>query len=136
MPCSIGRVICACFCGTLIINNRYLVEGGEFVYAQIDKINPSQQITIVEKLQQMGLPMDDDWLYDTFSVQKPKNYAEQKADAEAKKEALRQALEQNQGSGEEKNTQGEQSSNKDKKAFKDRLRGFFGLAPNSWGTDF
>lgn len=117
-------------------NLGFNVEGGEFVYAQIDKINPSQQITIVEKLQQMGLPMDDDWLYDTFSVQKPKNYAEQKADAEAKKEALRQALEQNQGSGEEKNTQGEQSSNKDQKAFKDRLRGFFGLAPNSWGTDF
>ena len=65
------------------------VEGGEFVYAQKDKVDPSKQIDIVNKLSQMGLLIDDDYLYETFSVAKPKDYDQQKADKEAQQEALR-----------------------------------------------
>jgi hypothetical protein len=43
--------------------------GGKFVYAKKDGINPSQQIDIVTKLNAIGLPMDDDYPYETFAPQ-------------------------------------------------------------------
>lgn len=64
-------------------------EGGEIVFARQDKINPSQQIDIVQKLSSMGLPMDDDYLYETFRVRKPDNYDELKAQKEAERAAMR-----------------------------------------------
>lgn len=64
-------------------NLGFNVDGGEFVYASHDKINPSQQIDIVQKLSSMGLPIDDDYLYETFSVRKPDNYEELKLMKEA-----------------------------------------------------
>lgn len=108
------------------------VEGGEFVYAKKDKIIPSQQIDIVQKLKSMGLPMDDDWLYETFGVEKPKDYEQQKSEAQAQKEAIRSALNDQQNEPPQKG-----NLNTDKKAFKNRLSRFFGIAPNSGAdTDF
>lgn len=40
----------------------------------------------------MGLPIDDDYLYDTFCVKKPDNYEQLKAEKLAEKEAMRKAL--------------------------------------------
>ena len=100
------------------------VEGGEFVYAKKDKINPSQQIDIVQKLSSMGLPIDDDYLYETFCVKKPDNYLQLKADKEAQREAARQAF-ASQSSQASQNTQ-----DSGQKSFKQRLDGFFGLAPD------
>lgn len=37
----------------------------------------------------MGLPMDDDYLYETFRVRKPDNYDELKAQKEAERAAMR-----------------------------------------------
>lgn len=68
------------------------VEGGEFVYAKKDKINPAQQIDIVQKLSSMGLPIDDDYLYETFCVAKPDNYKQLKEEKEAAKAAFREQL--------------------------------------------
>jgi hypothetical protein len=117
-------------------NLGFNVEGGEFVYARKDKIAPSQQIDIVQKLQSMGLPMDDDWLYETFSVAKPADYDRQKADAEARKEALRQSL-AGAGNDNHQDTGTENRLNTDKTGFKNRLSRFFGLAPNTGAdTDF
>lgn len=119
----------------IFTNLGFNVEGGEFVYASKDKIDPSQQITIVEKLKSMGLPMDDDWLYETFSVEKPKDYDQQKADAIAQKEAIRKSLQQ--GNDEDDDDHAKQNLNTDKKAFKNRLRSFFGIAPRTGAdTDF
>lgn len=107
------------------------VEGGEFVYAKKDKVIPSQQIDIVQKLQSMGLPMDDDWLYETFGVEKPKDYERQKAEAKERKDAIRDSL-NNSSADDEK-----EPLNNDKKAFKNRLKSFFGLAPTTGAdTDF
>lgn len=96
----------------IFANLGYNVEGGEFVYAKKDKIIPSQQIDIVQKLQGMGLPMDDDWLYETFGVEKPKDYDKQKADALAQKEAIRRSMNDKEDKPEKENLNG------DKKAFK------------------
>ena len=101
------------------------VEGGEFVYAKKDKINPAQQIDIVQKLSSMGLPIDDDYLYETFCVAKPDNYKQLKEEKEAAKAAFRQQLGM-QGNDDDKK---KQDKNTDKIAFKQHLRSFFGLAP-------
>lgn len=102
-------------------NLGFNVEGGEFVYAKHDKINPSQQIDIVQKLSSMGLPMDDDYLYETFSVRKPDNYDELKLMKEAERQAMRDALAADKG--DKKNTS--------QTAINNRLRSFFGLAPKT-----
>lgn len=102
------------------------VEGGEFVYAKKDKINPAQQIDIVQKLSSMGLPIDDDYLYETFCVAKPDNYKQLKEEKEATKAAFRQQLGM-QGNDDDKK---KQDKNTDKIAFKQHLKSFFGLAPD------
>lgn len=101
------------------------VEGGEFVYAKKDKINPAQQIDIVQKLSSMGLPIDDDYLYETFCVAKPDNYKQLKEEKEAAKAAFREQLGLQVNDDKKK-----QDKNTDKTAFKQHLRSFFGLAPD------
>lgn len=102
------------------------VEGGEFVYAKKDKINPAQQIDIVQKLSSMGLPIDDDYLYETFCVTKPDNYKQLKEEKEAAKAAFREQLGLQVNDDEKK----KQDKNTDKTAFKQHLKSFFGLAPD------
>lgn len=102
-------------------NLCFNVDGGEFVYAKHDKINPSQQIDIVQKLSSMGLPMDDDYLYETFSVRKPDNYDELKLMKEAERQAMRDALAADKGD----------NKNTSQTAINNRLRSFFGLAPKT-----
>lgn len=102
------------------------VEGGEFVYAKKDKINPVQQIDIVQKLSSMGLPIDDDYLYETFCVAKPDNYKQLKEEKEAAKAAFREQLGLQVNDDEKK----KQDKNTDKTAFKQHLKSFFGLAPD------
>lgn len=98
-------------------------DGGEFVYAKKDKINVAQQIDIVQKCSNMGLPIDDDYLYDTFGIEKPKNYNALKEQKNAEKEALKAALNSNKEEEEKGN------SNDNKTSFKQRLNRFFGIAP-------
>lgn len=102
------------------------VEGGEFVYAKKDKINPAQQIDIVQKLSSMGLPIDDDYLYETFCVAKPDNYKQLKEEKEAAKAAFKEQLGLQVNDDDKK----KQDKNTDKTAFKQHLRSFFGLAPD------
>ena len=102
-------------------NLGFNVDGGEFVYASHDKINPSQQIDIVQKLSSMGLPIDDDYLYETFSVRKPDNYEELKLMKEAERQAMRDALAADKGD----------NKNTSQTAINNRLRSFFGLAPKT-----
>ena len=102
------------------------VEGGEFVYAKKDKINPAQQIDIVQKLSSMGLPIDDDYLYETFRVAKPDNYKQLKEEKEAAKAAFREQLGMHGNDDDKK----KQDKNTDKTAFKQHLKSFFGLAPD------
>ena len=102
------------------------VEGGEFVYAKKDKINPAQQIDIVQKLSSMGLPIDDDYLYETFCVAKPDNYKQLKEEKEAAKAAFKEQLGMQVNNDDKK----KQDKNTDKTAFKQHLKSFFGLAPD------
>ena len=109
-------------------------DGGEFVYAKKDKIDVAQQIDIVQKCSNMGLPIDDDYLYDTFGIEKPKDYNALKEQKNAEKEALKAAL----NSDKEEEEKG--NSNDNKTSFKQRLNSFFGVAPTKGAkantTDF
>jgi len=109
-------------------------DGGEFVYAKKDNINPAQQIDIVQKLASMGLPIDDDYLYETFCVKKPNDYERMKAEKEEERMTERKALEAAAGGNGARDNGTKQRSNGDRKAFKQRLSGFFGLAPTG-GAD-
>lgn len=119
----------------IFANLGFNVDGGEFVYAKKDKIKPSEHITIVGKLKDMGLPMDDDWLYKTFGVEKPEDYDRQKAQKEAEKQALYDSL--NRSHADDDKTLDKNNLNNDKKVFKNRLSRFFGMAPSTGAdTDF
>ena len=100
------------------------VEGGDFVYAHKDKVDTQEMLNVVKGMKEMGLPMDDDWLYETFGIEKPKDYDKQKKSIEAQKQAIRESL---QRAGEAPHR--EEPLNTDKKPFKDRLKSFFGVAP-------
>ena len=100
------------------------VEGGDFVYAHKDKVDTQEMLSVVKGMKEMGLPMDDDWLYETFGIEKPKDYDKQKESIEAQKQAIRKSL---QRAGEAPHR--EEPLNTDKKPFKDRLKSFFGVAP-------
>lgn len=112
------------------------VAGGEFVFPEHEDFDPLKQIQIVEKLHTMGLPMDDDYLYETFKVAKPANYDQLKAEKAAQRQALQQQLQgtKDDDSNEHKKAL-EHRSNADKTTLKNRLMSFFGVAPRHHGAD-
>ena len=60
---------------------------GEFIVEEM--MDPEQQLVRAQSLQilkTMGLPLDDDQLYEEFGLKKPDNYAEQKTKDEAEEE--------------------------------------------------
>jgi Protein of unknown function (DUF935) len=66
-----------------------LVEGGYFeIKRDLDISFLSERIVIDETLKQMGLPYDDDSLYETYDVSKPKDYEAQKKKMETAPAAL------------------------------------------------
>ena len=97
-------------------------QNGEFVRVQEKPVDKQVQINVVSKLKEMGLPMDDDYLYRAFDVEKPDDYDAKKAELiaqqEAQAERARQLAEQLQ-----------RPTNEESAKFFDRFRRFFGLAP-------
>lgn len=104
-------------------------DGGEFVYAKKDKIDIAQQIDIVQKCSAMGLPISDDYLYETFGIEKPENYDMLKQQKEEERQALRLALSKQEETQEEKQ-ESQNSSNDNQTTFKQHLKSFFGVAPH------
>lgn len=103
-------------------------ENGEFVRVEQKYQDKQVQINVVSKLKEMGLPMSDDYLYETFDVEKPDDYDARKAAIEAEQEAARErarelALRLNEGG------RGAEPTAEERRTFLDRFRSFFGLAP-------
>ena len=98
-------------------------EGGEFVRVEPKYYDKQVQINVVSKLKEMGLPMSDEYLYQTFDVEKPEDYdalkAQQEAEAKAKEERARQLAER----------LNQEPTNEEKARFLDRFKRFFGIAP-------
>lgn len=88
---------------------------------------------MVLKLHSLGLPIDDNYLYEFSGIPKPDNYEVMIAKREEQKEAMSTALE---GGGTEE-TPTEQPTNTSRTPLGQRLRHFFGLAPWAGGqSDF
>lgn len=98
-------------------------SNGEFVRVEPKYQDKQVQINVVAKLREMGLPMSDDYLYETFDVEKPEDYdamkAKQEEEAERKAELARQLAER----------LNQEPTNEDKSKFFDSVRRFFGIAP-------
>lgn len=101
--------------------------GGEFTYVVSKKVDKTIQINVVEKLSNMGLPISDDYLYETFEVDKPEDYDSRKAELEAERQARMAA----QTAFEQRLSGIQEGDEKPKNStLVNRLRGFFGKAPD------
>lgn len=105
-------------------------ENGEFVRVEQKYQDKQVQINVVSKLREMGLPMSDDYLYETFDVAKPDDYDARKAAIDAEREAVaeqRRVLAQRLDEGAREVRQ--EPTAEERRSFYDRFRSFFGLAP-------
>ncbi|MFC2449587.1 MAG: DUF935 family protein, partial [Prevotella denticola] len=108
--------------------------GGEFVYVKSRDIRKAEQITIVRELNSMGLPISDDYLYETFEIDRPEDYEQRKKEIAERKEAERQMAKRltERLNGKEDNEGDQNEGQTGKKAgskFSNRIRDFFGVAP-------
>lgn len=105
-------------------------ENGEFVHVEQKYQDKQVQINVVSKLREMGLPMSDDYLYETFDVAKPDDYDARKAAIDAEREAVaeqRRIIAQRLDEGAREARQ--EPTAEERRSFYDRFRSFFGLAP-------
>lgn len=84
------------------------VGGGEWAFVQEEKIDRVQQADIVVKMNSLGLPIADDYLYDTFGIDKPDNYEEIQKRKEEEKAAMLEAM---RGQAVEEQPEGEEKEN-------------------------
>ena len=118
----------------------YNVEGGEFRFIQVKDIDKTVQLQVVTQMMDRGLPIDDDYLYDTFDIDKPANYDQMKAEAQkkadekaAQQKAIMQKLQDENGKG--KNPNVPEPKNQSQTDFWARVKGFFSDAPQD-GADY
>lgn len=104
------------------------VSGGKFVSAKRKEVDTSRQADIYLKMQQLGLPIDADDVYETLGVKKPDDFYEQLAKVEEYRKVLADVLD---GASNYDIPPPEEPTKDDKgsKGIKDRLAHFFGLAP-------
>jgi phage gp29-like protein len=129
------------------------VKGGKFRFKEEEVTDLSKQVLIVETLMNEGLPIDDDYLYDTFNIAKPDDYDNMKADIETKKQAALDAAkaakqaqpkepvpnnsdDSNGGDDGGGDNYSDPPSNKMQKSFFARLHDFFFKAPRDGAQDW
>lgn len=117
----------------------YNVEGGEFRFIEVKDIDKTVQLQVVTQMMDRGLPIDDDYLYDTFDIDKPANYDTMKAEAQqradekaAQQQAIMQKLQDENGKGKKPNVP--EPKNQAESDFWARVKGFFSDAPQD-GAD-
>lgn len=112
-------------------------SGGKFAFVPPKKKDPEKQVTIVCRLKnEAGLPIDDDYLYKEFGIPKPDNYDEMKA----AQQTAASATEEQAGSEDGESTDEDDPTKtgtepKKNRKLTDRVRDFFGRAPESAGAD-
>lgn len=118
----------------------YNVEGGEFRFIEVKDIDKTVQLQVVTQMMDRGLPIDDDYLYDTFDIDKPANYDQMKAEARkkadekaAQQKAIMQKLQDENGKGKKPNVP--EPKNQAEIDFWAKVKGFFSDAPQD-GADF
>ena len=110
----------------------YNVEGGEFRFIEVKDVDKTVQLQVVTQMMDRGLPIDDDYLYDTFDIDKPADYDKMKAEAQQKadeKSALQQQLMQKMQNDKGKKTPNQEPKDVSDVTFWNRVRSFFSEAP-------
>ena len=105
-------------------------SGGKFCFPEKKDVDPNTEMSVLTQLHTtFSLPIDDDYLYEKFGVEKPKDYDRQKQqqveEKKAREENLKQQTEEEDSDG---TTQTSTLKHQPSK-FKNRLRSFFVKAP-------
>lgn len=103
-------------------------SGGEFSFVVPQEKDLTARVNIDVQLKNMGLPMSDDYFYETYGIEKPANYEELKKQQSAAVETAH-APSQNAPTPVETSHVASQKTDKKDKNLKNRLSGFFVKAP-------
>lgn len=109
-------------------------EGGEFCFPEPKEVDANTKVSILTQLKKnFNLPVDDDYLYEEFGIDKPKNYEQLKKEQQGEKtinEPIQPTKQVNIPPQEQK---GEEKG--EKLSFKNWVKRFFGIAPGQDGAD-
>ena len=111
--------------------------GGEFCFPDPKKVDANTKMSILSQLRNtFNLPIDDDYLYEEFGIDKPKNYEQLKKEYQVMAETIASAPVANkQEEDEEEEYNDKQHKQQEKKrTFKDWFMRFFGFAPKDDGA--
>jgi hypothetical protein len=61
-------------------------EGGEFCFVEPEKLSATEKADLFRKALDMGLPIDDDYMYEQLGIEKPADYASIKKEQEERRE--------------------------------------------------
>lgn len=124
----------------ILTNLGMNVQGGEFRFVDSKNVDKTVQLQVVTQLsEKLGLPIGDDYLYETFDITKPEDYdaikAIQEQKAAERKEREDKMLQQLQGgkNGKQSPQDGEPSNQFGE--FWDKVRDFFVQAPGTGADD-
>ncbi len=78
----------------LLILHGFPVADGKWVYMEEDDIDVQTKKIVIDMQVAQQVPVDDDYFYETYSIPKPANYAELKANKEASRAAALEAMKQ------------------------------------------
>ncbi|EGC18630.1 phage portal protein family protein [Prevotella multiformis] len=104
--------------------------GGKFCFPEKKDIDPNTEMSVLTQLHTtFSLPIDDDYLYEKFGIEKPKDYDRQKQqqveEKKAREEKLKQQTEEEDPDGTTQTSKGKGQISR----FKNRLHSFFVKAP-------
>lgn len=126
--------------------------GGQFCFPEQKDVDLNTKMSILTQLRtNFSLPVDDDWLYEEFGVEKPKDYDAQKAAQEQQRIDDRQRAQAALAAAQHKDNDDDDEPDDDtadddkpdttpqtprkKKSIKDWWRRFFAWAPSQHGAD-
>ena len=58
----------------LLEKHGFPVTGGIFTYQDTEELSRMDQLDMIKKIKDMGLPVSDDYIYETFDIPKPDDY--------------------------------------------------------------
>lgn len=108
--------------------------GGMFCFPEKKEIEPEKKVVILAQLKtNFNLPVNDDYLYEEFGIEKPENYGELKEEQKKKQVAAVSRIIEKTADKEMDPREEEDSGTKRsrKNTFKNWLRSFFGKAPGN-----
>lgn len=109
-------------------------EGGEFCFPEPKEVDSNTKISILTQLKKnFNLPVDDDYLYEEFGIDKPKNYEQLKKEQQEKNIIPKQTTPTIQNK--ELSQEREEEEKEKKLSFKNWFNRFFGIAPQHDGAD-